>query len=223
MAGADFASLSLWQCDFPEAITAFGLIFDELAEPGPTGQGLFKDLLDGLRDDPEGPRVDLRREVFPHLGPQVLSVVDRSASAEQAAAKHGRSLLVIQCRNAAAVKEALTRFYKADTEVRQGVLGTDPLWTIGPGKSLFVEGGGDTQMPILRRAGYAGRAARCQPSRNDHRPRTARVIAGTRRYVSPMVRLAEPRCDRQDRVSQSGDGRTMVGDALCARPQRESG
>jgi hypothetical protein len=151
----EFASLSLWQCDFPVAITSFGLIFDELAEPGPSGQGLFKDLLDGLRDDPEGPRVDLRREVFPHLGPQVLSVVDRPASAETEAAQPAGgnsspsgSLLVFQCRNSAAVKMALTRFYKSDEEVRHELLGADSLWTIGPGKSLFVEGGGESQMQV---------------------------------------------------------------------------
>ena len=33
-------------------------------------------MLAGLRDDPEGPQVDLLRDLFPHLGPGVLQATD---------------------------------------------------------------------------------------------------------------------------------------------------
>ena len=33
------ASVSLWGCNVPEAVTAFGHVFDELNEPGPAGRG----------------------------------------------------------------------------------------------------------------------------------------------------------------------------------------
>jgi hypothetical protein len=58
-----------WRWDFPTAMRGWGALFDELTEPGPDGVGLFDDLLLGMRDDPTGPRVDLRGDLFPNLGP----------------------------------------------------------------------------------------------------------------------------------------------------------
>jgi hypothetical protein len=145
----DFAVLSQWQCDAPGFVSSFGQLFDEVNEPGPEGQGLFEDIIDGLRDDPEGPRVDLRREVIAHLGPEMLSLADRVSPPPDAnLAAQTRSLLAVQCRNPEAVTKGLQRFFAADNEVQHGKIGSHPLWTIGPGRSLFVEGAGKTFAPV---------------------------------------------------------------------------
>ena len=51
---ANATSATFWRWDFPTAMKGFGNLFDEANEPGPDGVGLFEDMLDGLRDDPEG-------------------------------------------------------------------------------------------------------------------------------------------------------------------------
>jgi hypothetical protein len=145
----DFAILNLWQSDLPLVVSAFGQLFDEVNEPGPDGQGLFNDILDGLRDDPEGPRVDFRREVLAHLGPEMLNLSDRTTAPPPAKpALQTRGLLAVQCRNPAAVTKALERYFAADDEVKRGTIGMHPLWTIGPERSLFVEGEGKTLAPV---------------------------------------------------------------------------
>jgi hypothetical protein len=137
---ADMVSVAAWRWDFPQALKAFGNLFDEANEPGPDGEGMFEDLLDGLRDDPEGVQVDLRRDLFPHLGPEALSVVDedRTRAATDPAAR--RRLFVAAVRDEATVRQVLARFYQGDDRVHHAQRGPYDLWTVEQGGSLFVEG-----------------------------------------------------------------------------------
>jgi hypothetical protein len=123
----------------PEAVTAFGHVFDEMNEPGPTGQGIFQDMLAGLRDDPEGPKVDLVRDLFPHLGPAMLQAGDCHESKGKVKETR-RTMLILECRNHDAVAKTLTRFYGADDAIRRQTIEQGTLWTIGEGRSLLFEG-----------------------------------------------------------------------------------
>jgi hypothetical protein len=135
------ASVSLWGCNVHEAVTAFGHVFDEMNEPGPTGQGIFQDMLAGLRDDPEGPKVDLVRDLFPHLGPAMLQAGDCHESKVKGKAKDSRrTMLILECRNHDAVAKTLTRFYGADDAIRRQTIEQGTLWMIGEGRSLLFEG-----------------------------------------------------------------------------------
>ncbi len=78
---ADVTGADRWRWDFALAMQGFGTLYDQANEPGPDGEGLFQDVLDGLRDDPEGVQVDLRRELFEQLGPEVIQVTDNQGSA----------------------------------------------------------------------------------------------------------------------------------------------
>jgi hypothetical protein len=137
----NIASVSLSGCNVPEAVAAFGHIFDELNEPGPTGQGVFQDMLAGLREDPEGPKVDLLRDLFPHLGPAMLQASDCVESKVKGKNRENRrTMLVLQCRNHDAVAKTLTQFYNADEAIRRQKTEQGTLWTIGEGRSLLFEG-----------------------------------------------------------------------------------
>lgn len=137
---ADIVSMATWRWDFPQAMKAFGNLFDEANDPGPNGEGMFEDLLDGLRDDPEGVQVDLRRDLFPHLGPEALTVVDEDRTRASTDPAARRQLFVAAVRDEATVKQALARFYKGDDRVHHAQNGKYDLWTVEEGGSLFVEG-----------------------------------------------------------------------------------
>ena len=142
------ASVSLWGCNVPEAVTAYGHVFDELSEPGPAGEGTFREMLAGLRDDPEGPQVDLLRDLFPHLGPGVLQATDCREHGSDGKKSARRTLLLLQCRDHDAVAKTLKRFYSGDKDIRQQAMGKDTLWTIGEGRSLLFEGSNQSSAEV---------------------------------------------------------------------------
>ena len=145
---ADVMTAGRWRWDFPLAMKGFGSLYDQANEPGPDGEGLFEDLLDGLRDDPEGVQVDLRRNLFEQLTGEVLRISDggRPATTEDAASQ--RWLYVAGVRDATKVKEALSRFYQSDKRVEHAQRGAYDVWTVGPGASLFVEGESDSLVTV---------------------------------------------------------------------------
>lgn len=145
----DVTAWAAWRWDVPSGMQVFGGLFDDLTEPGPKGEGLFEDVLDGLRDDPEGPRLDIRRAVFPHLGPEMFEISDNAGRRSAANPRGSRWLAVVQCRDASAILKAVTRFYQGDELVKSENLGRIPLWTVGEGHSLLVEGQGDA-LPDVR-------------------------------------------------------------------------
>jgi hypothetical protein len=140
--GGNVASVSLWACNVPEAVTAFGHLFDEYNEPGPKGQGVFQEMMAALHDDPEGPQVDLLRDLFPHLGPGLLQATDcrKPGTKDKSKTTTRRTLFIVECRDRDKVAKTLERFYRGDKDVREKTTGQDLLWTIPPGRSLLFEG-----------------------------------------------------------------------------------
>jgi hypothetical protein len=145
---ADVTTASLARWDFPLAVKGFGNLFDEANEPGPDGVGLFEDMLDGLRDDPEGVQVDLRRDVFAQLGPDLLAVTDRRGERSKEQPQGERTLYVTPVRDIDRVTDALTRFYRGDKRVEHLRSGNYQVWTVPEGNSLFVEGESDSVVSV---------------------------------------------------------------------------
>lgn len=142
------SSVLSWRWDFPSAMNAFGSLFDEYNEPGPDGEGLFDDLLSGLRDDPEGPRVDLKRDLFSRLGPQVMSVADREGTISAQNPAGARSLNVVSCREVPLVASFLKKLYAGEKNVAYEKQGEVHLWTAKKNGNLFVEGEDQSLMDI---------------------------------------------------------------------------
>lgn len=126
-----------WNWDFPVAMKSVANLFDEWNEPGPSGEGLFDDLVNGLRDDPEGPQVDLRKGLFNQLGPTIKEVVFAGDPTKSPVPEH--KLMLIACKDAAAVKQTLDKYYKNDKKIGKTTLGGQMVWHVPPGRSLFLE------------------------------------------------------------------------------------
>ena len=68
----DLARCTMFYVD-PQAIfDNFGVLFDAVVMPGE--EGLWADILRGLRDDPLGPQIDIREELIVHLGNRVFGM-----------------------------------------------------------------------------------------------------------------------------------------------------
>jgi hypothetical protein len=142
-------SVALWRWDFAQAIHGFGSLFDEANQAGPDGEGMFEDMLDALRDDPEGVRVDLRRGLFDLLAPELLRIDAPSLSpSKPRQSDPPRSVYVARTLDEAAIKDTLARFYKGDDRVRKARVGDFDTWTVDNTASLFVEGESDSLVTV---------------------------------------------------------------------------
>ena len=70
----ELAACLVARLDPMTAFESFGGIFDEIAADGE--KGTYKELIDDLRDNPKGPRVDLRKDIVGQLGEVVTVLTD---------------------------------------------------------------------------------------------------------------------------------------------------
>jgi hypothetical protein len=104
---AGFASFS-WE--MRESFEHFAKIFD-LAVAGTYGgwEGILEETLLAIRNDPQGPQVDIRKEVIQHLGGRVLV----ACSAEKPAASvWDRTVVAFEVTDEAAVARALEKYMR---------------------------------------------------------------------------------------------------------------
>ncbi len=144
----DVVGLAMWRWNFVEAMKGFGSLYDESNEPGPDGEGMFEDMLDALRDDPEGVHVDLRKDVFDQMQPEMLRVTAASPPVAADEPPALQTLFVAPLRDAAKVRDTFARFYKDDAKVRRARQGDFDVWSVDKRGSLFVEGESDSLVTI---------------------------------------------------------------------------
>jgi len=78
-------------------------------------KGVFRDVLDSLRDDPDGPRVDMEKELIANLGKRVTLITDYQLPINP---KSERLLFAMEATNEAAVAAAIGKSMKNDPAVR---------------------------------------------------------------------------------------------------------
>ena len=89
------------------------------------GEEIFRDILDGIRDDQDGPRIDLAKDVLPNLGTQVIILTDNVMPAD---ARSERMLVAVETTNAVAVRQAVRQAMEVEpdaTLIPSGIAGVD--------------------------------------------------------------------------------------------------
>jgi hypothetical protein len=115
--------------DLVNALDSFDTVFDGLtADDSP---GSFQEILDSLKNDPDGPQVDLRRDLVGELTNRVTYFID---SPEAPAARGTRRVAALATKNARKVEGVLERFLRDDPRVRRRVFGNQVVWEVPPGK-----------------------------------------------------------------------------------------
>jgi hypothetical protein len=113
--------------DVLNAFASAGSLFD--AVYGRNERGTFNDVLKGLRDDPNGPQVDVRREVIGRLGQRLTLVTDSDGTAGPYSE---RVLVAVEAREPRELERAIRRLLENDEEVRRREFRRQVVWEILP-------------------------------------------------------------------------------------------
>ena len=130
---SNVASYASFYIDILNAFDNLGPLFDDLVGQGDTG--VWQEVLDGLKKDPNGPRIDLRNELVVHLGNRVSMVADYQVPITTTSE---RLLFAIETKDDKAVARALDKMLKNDKEMRQTKLGEYVVWESVPEEKAAV-------------------------------------------------------------------------------------
>lgn len=97
------------------------------------GEEVFRDIFDGIRDDEDGPRIDVAKNVIPNLGDHLVMLTDNELPAGEASE---RLLVAIKVIDAAALRDAVRRAMEVepDASLIEGVEGTE-IFRVRPSDS----------------------------------------------------------------------------------------
>lgn len=145
---------SSWYWNFTKAIEGLGAWGDEISG-GPDAQGTSKDILESLKLDPDGPQLDVSKEVFANLGPRMAEMVDEKGVATKDNPRGKRFLQQIQIvpgKNST-LEKAFDRMFAQDIKLgfcKKSVVQGFPTWqALMPDKGLFDSTAVNEQEPGL--------------------------------------------------------------------------
>ncbi|MFK8114610.1 MAG: membrane or secreted protein [Rubripirellula sp.] len=78
------------------------------------GDEIFRDIIDGIRDDEDGPQIDIENNVLPNLDNQVILLTDNTLPLE---INSERMLVAIRVKNAAVVKNVIRKAMEVEPDV----------------------------------------------------------------------------------------------------------
>ena len=130
---SDVASYATLYADVLNAFDNLGPLFDDLVGEGE--KGVWQDVLDGLEKDPQGPQINLRKELVVHLGPRICILTDYQLPITTTSE---RVLFAIEVKDEAKVAAALEKMFKNDKEMRKKVFEDRAIWESVPEEKTEV-------------------------------------------------------------------------------------
>ena len=132
---------SYWFWNFPVAVEGLASWGDELSG-GEDAKGNFEDILGSLKSDPNGPQVDLRKEVFANLGPRVAETIDEKgvANADNPRGKRFVQQMQIAAGKTAILEKAFDKLFAENIklgECKKVLIDGQPAWQALKQKGLF--------------------------------------------------------------------------------------
>ena len=131
--------------DIQAAYQFVGELVDEVAGE----KGFYKDLIDSLENDPNGPRIDLEKEIVAHLGERVTILTDTK---EPISVSSERFMIGIDLTNAKAMEASLKKMLAEDPDAQAIEYEDHIIWEILSQDEDFamdVEGLGDFDDDIM--------------------------------------------------------------------------
>lgn len=120
---ADVATYTTLYFDILNAFDNFGSLFNELFGQGQSG--VWEETLLSLKEDPNGPQIDLRADLVNHLGQRVSVLTDYRLPITTAS---DRLMFVIDVTNPKAVAVGLEKLFKNDPTVVRRELDGQIIW-----------------------------------------------------------------------------------------------
>lgn len=122
----DAASFSRINPRFEEIFWASETLLNEAF-----GDEIFKDIIEGIRDDEDGPQIDIAKNVLPNLDDELILITDNTLPSEL---NSERMLIAIRISDAEAIKKAIRKAMEAepDANILDAVPGVD-IWRVQRG------------------------------------------------------------------------------------------
>ncbi len=97
------------------------------------GDDIFSPMIEGIRDDTDGPQIDLKNNVLPALGDEVILMTDNTLPAE---VNSERMLISVRLKNADAIKLAVRKAMEVEPDASKiDVLPGVEIWRVQRGSS----------------------------------------------------------------------------------------
>ncbi len=119
----EVATYTVLYIDLLGAFDHFGPLFDEVVGEG--APGIWEDTLTSLREDPDGPQIGLRAELFEHLDKELIALSDYELPITVSSE---RLLYAIKVKDAEAVAKALRKTQSSNKEVRRREFQGHVIW-----------------------------------------------------------------------------------------------
>ncbi len=117
---------------------------DTLVDEVAGEEGFFDDLVDSLKNDPNGPLIDIRKDLVEHLGEHVFAFTDAQLPVSPTSE---RMLLAIELTNADAMEASLKKALQTDPDARPMDFDDHIIWEIinedSESVELEIEGAGE--------------------------------------------------------------------------------
>lgn len=129
---ADVASFARINWKLEDAFWAAETLVDQALD-----SRIFRPSIEGIRDDEEGPQIDLEKNVLPNLDDQVVVLTDNTLPVGQ---NSDRLLLAIRVKDAAAIQNAVRKAMEVEPDVFQ--IDTVPgveIWKVQRGEEDEIE------------------------------------------------------------------------------------
>ena len=96
------------------------------------GDDIFRDIIDGIRDDEDGPQIDLQKNVLPNLDDEVILITDNTMPAQ---INSERMLVAIRVRDANKIKTAIRKAMEVEPDAsKMDVLPGVEIWRFQRGE-----------------------------------------------------------------------------------------
>jgi hypothetical protein len=137
------ATYTTVQCDIKNAFEYSATLIDEAFG----GENVLRDLIEEIREDPNGPQIDIRRDLVGHLGQRATVLTDYKLPITPTSE---RLLFAVETTDEKALAEAVKKSLQDDPDVIKRVFGEYVIWEMKseepPVAAVVVEhpgGGGD--------------------------------------------------------------------------------
>lgn len=120
---ADVANYITLNLDIQTAEANFEPLFDQLFGDGETG--VWTDVKESLRDDPNGPGLDIEKDLIAHLGTRITFVSDFTSPTTLDCE---RTCLAIEVKNEKALAESIRKSMETDPNVRRREFQGHVIW-----------------------------------------------------------------------------------------------
>ncbi|RIK81216.1 MAG: hypothetical protein DCC67_08385 [Planctomycetota bacterium] len=129
---AKLASYRTFNMDLQNAFKHFGTLFDAIAGY----EHAFRDVIEGLENDPFGPQIKVEADFVQHLGTRVTLVTDYELPITT---KSERYLVMAEVKNEQAIAATLKKFMEADPNARPREINGLQAWEILPPEEAVPE------------------------------------------------------------------------------------